>query len=203
MLNIVLADDHQVFREGLAKLFAADEDIHIVDMVGDGDALAKAIQDNEIDIAVMDVSMPGPGVLGICRQIEEFKLKTRVMVLTMHEEISLAKELLEHGASAFVLKRSAFHEIKEAISAIRQGERYASPSVATRLVGSPSAKPLSSRELEVVLLIADGLTNAEVADQLRISISTVQTHRARAMEKLNVRSGIELVRRLVENGLLR
>ncbi len=203
MINVILADDHEVFRQGLAKLFDADDEIITVESVGDGDSLIEYLKSEQIDIAVTDVSMPGPGVQGIVDQITKLRLKTKVLVLTMHEDISLAKNLLACGVSGFVLKHSAFHEIKEAIAAIYNGGRYASPSIASKLIGPPVNKPLTGRELEVVLLIADGLTNPLIAKELGISVNTVQTHRARAMEKLGARSGVELVRRLVEGGLLR
>ncbi len=204
MIRIVIADDHEIFREGLAQLFNSSDDVELVGLAEDGDSLLQLVSDFDVDVAVVDISMPGPGVSGICQQIANLGLNTKVVVLTMHQDARRAYQLIANGASGYVLKRNAFAELREALAAIMRGETFVSHLLANELVELMSGKTqaLSTRELQVVQLVARGDTNARIAATLDISIKTVQTHRARAMEKLDVHSAAELVRRLSELGLL-
>lgn len=204
MTRIAIADDHEIFREGLAQLFNASDEVELVGLAKDGDALLELVEQQEIDVAVVDISMPGPGVSAICKRIHDFGVGTKVVVLTMHQDARRAYQLLADGASGYVLKRNAFSELRDALAAIVRGETFVSQLLANELAKLMSGKTqtLSTRELQVVQLVAQGDTNARIAATLDISIKTVQTHRARAMEKLEVHSAAELVRRMSHLGLL-
>ena len=204
MLRIVLGDDHEVFRQGLAKLFEGHDDIQLVGHVSNGHELIELVKSEQTDIALVDVSMPGPGMCGICEAIEALSVPTKVIVLTMHEDATLAQEALAAGAHGFVIKRNAFREIQDALQCVQRGETFVSPTITARTMvpAGGGSQRLTVRELEVVRLVADGLSNQRIAKQLGISIKTVQTHRARAMEKLEVHSAAALVRRLADAGLL-
>ncbi len=204
MIRVAIADDHEIFREGLAQLFHASDEVELVGQAKDGDSLLELVQQQIVDIAIVDISMPGPGVSGICQQFEVLGLETKVVVLTMHQDARRAYQLIADGASGYVLKRNAFAELREALSAILRGETFVSQLLTNELAELMSGRTqtLSARELEVVRHVAQGDTNARIAATLDISIKTVQTHRARAMEKLDVHSAAELVRKLSELGLL-
>lgn len=203
MISVVLADDHEILRQGLVQLLRTLEDVEVLAEVSDGDQLLAEVTSRRPDVAVVDVSMPGPGVLGICQAIRERGLATKVVVLTMHQSADIARQLLGGGAAAYVLKKSALAELQTAIRSVVAGSSYVSPSLAAEVITSPDrAVRMTERELDVIRLIAQGNTNQRIARQLSISEKTVQTHRARAMEKLGVHSGPELVRRAIEIGLL-
>ena len=204
MITIVIADDHAIFRQGLLQLLGSDKRFSLLGEADNGTQLLELIDAIRPDVAIVDVSMDGPGVAGICQHVAKQELVTKVIVLTMHQSVSMARHLLSSGAVGYVLKKNAFDDLRTAIVRVGAGETFVSPALAVALIqnlGTHSAT-MTQRELEVVRLVASGHTNRRIARQLSISVKTVETHRARAMQKLDVHSAAELVRCAVNLGLI-
>ena len=210
-LRIFLADDHAVVREGLKALINAQESMIVVGEAGDGLTACERVALLRPDVVVMDVSMP---ILTGSQATARLKLEcpaVRVLALTVHEDKGYIRQLLAAGAAGYVLKRAASEELIHAIRAVAAGGVYLDPSMAAMVVGGFVRKPtsagtpggeLSERETEVVQQTAAGYSNKEIAASLELSIKTVETYRARAMEKLGLQSRAGLVRYAVQKGWL-
>lgn len=211
-LRVLLADDHAVVREGLKRLVESQADMHVVGEAADGrEAVDKALELGP-DIVVMDVSMGPVGGAQATRELRKRCPQTKVLALTVHEDRSYVQELLEAGAVGYVLKRAASDELIGAIRAVAAKGVYVDARVAGKLLssfGQVRATPvnvrgeLSERETEVMRLIAQGFTNKEISAQLSVSVKTVETYKARSMEKLGLRSRVDIVRLATERGWLR
>jgi two-component system response regulator NreC len=214
--RILLADDHAVLRAGLRLLIEAQADMVCVGEAGDGlETLARAEQ-LQPDLVLLDLSMPRLGGLAALPEIRRKAPQTRILVLTMHADEEYLRQCLKGGAAGYVLKQAADQELLLAIRAVMRDEVYIHPAMTRGLLGdlvdssrdlSGSGKPeraadLSDREAEVIIQVARGHTNQEIADQLSLSIKTVETYRARAMEKLGLTSRAELVRYALKRGWL-
>lgn len=213
-IRVLLVDDHAVLRAGLRALINAESDMEVVGEAGNGeDAIARA-RELRPDVVVMDIAMPKLNGLEATKRIVELGLPTKVLVLTMHSEEQYLTQVLQSGGMGYVLKRSADTELMEAIRTVYRGEAFLYPS-ATRLLvedylgkikGSQerdSLHELTEREREVLKLTVEGFSNQEIADKLIISPKTVDTYRARIMEKLNLHHRSELIRYALKKGLLR
>lgn len=210
-LQILLADDHAVVREGLKRLIEMQPDMKVIGEAADGrDAVDKAVKLSP-EVAVMDVSMGELNGVEATRRVRELCPRTKVLALTVHEDKSYLRELLDAGAVGYVLKRAAADELVRAIRAVASGGIYVDPRVAGKLlrtfVEPPSAAPdgnadLSERETAVMQLIAQGYTNKEIAAQLGVSVKTVETYKARSMDKLGLRSRVDIMRIATERGWL-
>lgn len=210
-LRVILADDHAIVREGLKRLIDAEADMVVVGEASDGaEAVDKAVR-LAPDVAVLDVSMGGVNGAEATRQVRASCPGTRILALTVHEDTSYLRELLDAGAYGYVLKRAASDELIRAIRAVAGGGVYVDPRVAGKLVSTlmpPRSTPaaalatLSEREAAVLRLIAQGYTNKEIAGQLGLSVKTVETYKARSMEKLGLRSRVDIVRTATERGWL-
>ena len=209
-LHILLADDHAIVREGLKRLIDAEGDMRVIGEAADGaEAIEKATRLCP-DVAVVDVSMGTVNGAEATRRIRAVCPNTRVLALTVHEDTSYLRELLDAGAAGYVLKRAAADELIRAIRAVASGGLYVDPRIAAKLVhtaapkaASPSAvAELSEREGAVLRFIAQGYTNKEIAAQLGLSVKTVETYKARSMEKLGLRSRVDIVRTATERGWL-
>ena len=212
-IKLVLADDHAVVRSGLRMLLQAQPDIEIVGEAETGQQALAQVRSLQPDIILMDIQMPGMNGIEATRQIKEAHADTAVLALTMHEDDQYFFEMLQAGASGYLPKRAAPDELVHAIRTVSRGEVFLYPSLATRLVqsylggegGDESAalvSDLTPREKEVLVLIAEGLTNPEIADQLVISVKTVDRHRENIMRKLNLHSRIDLVKYALRHGLI-
>jgi len=210
-LRIFLADDHAVVREGLKRLIDAAPDMEVIGEAADGrEAVEKALI-AQPDIVVVDVSMPELNGPAVAVQLKRTSPKIAILALTVHEDKSYLRELLEAGASGYVLKRAAADELIHAIRSVAAGGLYVDPHIAAKLVSSfvlPKAKfsstaELSDRESAVLRLIAQGHSNKEIANQLSVSVKTVETYKARSMEKLGLRSRVDIIRTASERGWLR
>lgn len=210
-LRVLLADDHVVVREGLKRLIECEPDMEIVGEASDGgDAIVQASQLCP-DIAIVDVSMGEINGAEAARRLREVCPKTKVLALTVHEDKSYLRELLDAGASGYVLKRAAGDELIGAIRSVASGGVYVDPRIAAKLVSTfveprSGARPtleLSHRETAVLRLIAEGYTNKEIASQLGLSVKTVETYKSRSMEKLGLRSRVDIVRTAGERGWLK
>lgn len=207
MIRLILADDHQILLQGLSTLLQSVNDIEIVGQATNGTDTLKLIRREEPDIAVIDISMPGLNGLEVTRKVQEQGLKTRMILLTIHREALTAYKALKTGALGYVLKDTAFDELLNAVRSVYAGNRFITPSVAGELfdlqsTGNANRPSLTKRETEVLGLIASGLTNREISVQLFISIKTVETHRSKIMQKLDLHRTADLVRYAVREKLV-
>jgi len=208
-LRILLADDHRMVREGLRMLVAAQADMEVVGEAGNG-RMAIALTDKLLpDVVVMDVSMPDVNGLQATGALRAAHPNVRVLALTRHSEGGYVQQLLHAGASGYVLKQSASEDLVRAIHAVADGYTYLDPAIADDALARPgrrlpgrafTGKNLSSREEEVLRLVAWGLLAKEIAARLEISIKTVEAHKANAMSKLGLTSRIDIVRYAVVRG---
>lgn len=209
-IRILLADDHAVVRAGLRMLLGADAELQIVGEAETGAEALRLAAELEPDVVLMDISMPDLNGIEATRRIKAAHPDIAVLALTMHEDDQYFFEMLAAGASGYVPKRAAPNDLITAIHAVQQGGVFLFPSVARALVqdylqrsaSGSNFDPLTEREREVLILIAQGRSNQEIADQLVISIKTVNRHRENIMTKLNLHSRVELVRYALEKGLI-
>ena len=208
-IRILIADDHGVVAEGLKQLVEAEADMQAVALVGDGREAVQQARDTQPDVVLMDLSMPELNGADATRAILQRDPKCRVIVLSMYAQREYVRRALKAGAAGYVVKRSAAKEVVEAIRAVHAGQRYLSPRVADVVLedysddkqDDPLAR-LSAREREVLQLLAEGRTGAEIAQRLSLSQKTVETYRARLVEKLGIRDLAGLVRFAIQRGLV-
>ena len=209
-LRVLIADDHGVLRAGLRALLKTEEDLQVVDEAADGETALRLASRLRPDIVLLDLSMPGPGGIEVTRKLKEMLPATRVLILTVHEDETLLREALKAGASGYIIKRAVESELINAIHAVSRGEIYVHPAMTRWLLQEPApAAPkrrdpatLTPREIEVLRLIVQGHTNSQIAEVLRLSVRTIESHRANLMGKLGLQSRVELVRYAVKNKLL-
>ena len=211
-LRIFLADDHTVMREGLKSLVNAQSDMDVVGEADDGRDTLQKVRELQPDVLIVDVSMPGLNGIQVTERLRRTCQKVTVLVLTAHDDNGYLRQLLEVGASGYVLKKAAADELINAIRVVAAGGVYLDPSLAGKVVGGylgnrrpgkPQSNDISEREAEVLRLVAWGYTNKEVASYLRISVKTVETHKANIMQKLDLKSRVEMVRYALRQGWLR
>jgi len=205
----LIADDHSVVAEGLRHLVEAERDIEVVACVADGREAVQQARDTQPDVVLMDLSMPELNGADATRAILERDPKCRVIVLSMYSQREYVRRALKAGAAGYVVKRSAAKEVVEAIRAVHAGQRYLSPRVADVVLEDYSDEKqddpltrLSAREREVLQLLAEGRTGAQIAERLSLSQKTVETYRARLVEKLGIRDLAGLVRFAIQRGLV-
>jgi two-component system response regulator NreC len=209
-LRVLIADDHGVLRAGLRALLRTEESLQVVDEAADGDTALRLASRLRPDIVLLDLSMPGPGGIEVTRKLKEMLPATHVLILTVHEDETLMREALEAGASGYIIKRAVESELISAIHAVSRGEIYVHPAMTKWLLKEPAPvapkkrdpAALTPREIEVLRLIVQGHTNSQIAEVLRLSVRTVESHRANLMGKLGLQSRVELVRYAVKNKLL-
>jgi DNA-binding NarL/FixJ family response regulator len=210
--KVLLADDHEVVRSGLRAVLDGEHDIEVVAEAGDGaEAVEKAIA-NEVDLAILDVSMPRLTGLQAAAELLRRRPETRILILSVHDSEQYFFEALKVGASGYVLKTAANRDLVAACRASMRGEPFLYPGAVTALVRDYLERirrgetvpedPLTPRELEVVKLIAEGYTSDEIAATLVISRKTVDHHRARILDKLGMRNGSEVTRYAIRRGLI-
>jgi DNA-binding NarL/FixJ family response regulator len=211
-LRIFLADDHAVVREGLKSLIDAQPDMEVTGEAEDGNAACERVPELRPDVVIMDVSMPGMSGALATERLRQTCPQVKVLALTVHEDKGYLRQLLEAGAAGYVLKRAAAEELIRAIRTVAGGGVYLDPAMAATVVGGFVRKPagkgmpqgadLSDRETEVVRLVAAGHSNKEIAGQLGLSVKTVETYKARSLEKLGLSSRSDLVSYAVQRGWL-
>lgn len=209
-IRILVADDHTVVRSGLCRLLEDEADLEVVGVASTGAEAVELAGSLMPDVVLMDLTMPEVDGVEATRVILARVPATRVLALTMHEERAFVDRVLEAGAAGYLLKRAADTELINAIRAVHRGEAYVDPAVVrpvlaeylhARGAGPPRAA-LSPREQEVLRLVAWGYTAKEIAERLSVSVKTVESHKARMMEKLGLRTRAELVRHAMGEGLL-
>lgn len=212
-IRLLLADDHAVVRSGLRLLLEAQPDLAIVGEAENGEEAIRRTAELRPDVVLMDIEMPGMNGIEAARRIKAQSPRTSVLALTMYEDDQYFFEMLRAGASGYVPKRAAPDELASAIRAVSRGEVFIHPSLAGRLVQDylqrrdvevqeQATGDLTPREQEVLTLIAQGLSNNEIADQLVISAKTVDRHRENIMRKLNLHSRVDLVKYALRKGLI-
>lgn len=210
-LRILLAEDHQVMREGLRMIVNGEASMEVVGEADTGAAAVALVQQLRPDVVVMDISMPTVNGLRATQILKTLLPDTRILILSRHTDSSYVQQLLRSGAKGYVLKRSASGELIRAIRRVAAGQSYLDPAVTEQVVGTiaggsvvadSATKPLSRREEDVLRLIALGFLSREIALHLRISIKTVETHKANAMGKMGLKNRIDIVRYAMLRGWL-
>lgn len=212
VVRIVLADDHQVVRQGLRSLLEAEPDFQVIGETGDGLEAKLLVERLKPNVLVTDLMMPGLNGLELARQIASRHSTTRVVILSMHANEAYVMEALRNGATGYVLKESGAPDLILAVRAAASGQRFLSPPLSERAIESyiqkaeggavDSYETLTPREREVLQLAAEGHSNAEIAARLSISPRTAETHRGNLMRKLGLQGQTELIRYALRKGVL-
>ncbi|MHB1418436.1 MAG: response regulator transcription factor [Bacillota bacterium] len=211
-IRIILVDDHAVLRSGLKMLLNSQNDMIVVGEAATGEEALALSHEIEADVLVLDLTLPGMSGLEVLARLQRETPGVRVLVLTMHDDEGYLRGVLKEGASGYILKKAADVELLSAIRAVHQGEVFLDHSMARVLVKDlygesnkvkPNANlPLSERENEILRCVAMGFTNMQIANQLAISVKTVESHKAHIREKLNLYNRSDLVRYAIQHGLL-
>jgi two-component system, NarL family, response regulator NreC len=209
LIRIVIVDDHAVVRSGLKLLLDGQEDLEVVGEAGDARTAVFEVRAQKPDVVLMDVVMPsGSGIEATPAVLKEAP-DAKVLILSMQDDPAYVREAFAAGASGYVLKEAADAELVAAVREVAAGQRYVHPALGARLVAAEADEraraeedPLSEREHEILRLLALGHTNQEIANQLYLSVRTVETHRAHIMQKLRISTRAELVRYALERGVL-
>ncbi len=208
--SVLLADDHPIVRHGLRDLLNAEADFRVVDAVDDGAAAVQRAMEDDIQLAILDVTMPRMTGLQAARELSRRRPELRILMLSMHENEQFLFEALRAGASGYVLKTAADRDLVAACRATMRGETFLYAGAVTNLVrdyldrarDQDDVDPLTPRELEVLKLVAEGHTSDEIAELLVISRKTVDRHRANMLEKLGMRDRVDLTRYAIRRGLI-
>ena len=214
MIRILVADDHCMVRQGLRRMIEDHDDLTVVAEAADFTGVFKALAGTPVDVAVLDLSMPGLGGIRATEEIRQRCPRTKVLILTMHADVEYVRSAMLAGAKGYLTKTAVDRALLEAIRTVHRGQNYVDPSIGFDLVAEMSAKReiearaagarplLSPREEEVLRLLAQGHTNQGAADQLCVGVKTVETYRARLVQKLRLRRRADLVRYALETGIL-
>ncbi|MDH3272162.1 MAG: response regulator transcription factor [Gemmatimonadota bacterium] len=211
-LRVVIADDHGVVRQGIRGVLEEIDGLEVVGEAGDGDEALRMVEELGPDVVILDVNMPGKTGLEVASTLRDEGHPAGVLILTMHDDPEYVLQAVRSGAHGYVLKDAPPADLREAVQAVHAGREYFTARVTQQLsVGlrqeiedeqvRSRLESLTPRELEVLLHVAEGLTNREIGDKLEISPRTVETHRERVMDKLRIRTVAGLTRFVVENGL--
>ena len=212
-IRVFLADDHLILREGIRSLLGKVSDIEVVGEAGEGGETVAKVEQLVPDVVLMDITMPGMSGLEATRQITQKYPRVKVLILTIHETNQYLSQMLQAGASGYVVKTTAASELISAIRAVHQGDVYLYPSITRMLVEDYlqreeggeeriSYEGLTNREREILMYIAEDKKNKEIADLLGISVRTVQAHRTNLMDKLGAHDRTELVKYAISKGII-
>ena len=214
VIKVLLADDHAILRSGLSRLLGEEKDIEVVGEASDGREAIQKAQELDPDIVLMDIGMPVMNGMEATKQIKKRNRDIKVLVLTMHDNEEYLFQVLQAGASGYVLKKAADDDLVNAIHIVYRGDCFLYPSAAKMVVEdylekvkqghepTTSFDNLTDREKEILTMVAEGYTNREIAEALFISVKTVETHKSNIMEKLNLHKRAELVRYAIRKGML-
>jgi DNA-binding NarL/FixJ family response regulator len=214
MIRVLLADDHALMRRGIRDLLEGDKEIEVVGEAADGREATQLTQKLKPDVLIMDLTMPELNGLDAIRHIRKDCPEVELLVFSMHDSEELIREVFSAGARGYVLKSDAALYLIDAVRSLAEGKPFFTPRISEAILhsltavgshpqGEPSAKgPLSSREREILQLLAENKSNKEIATRLGISVRTVETHRRSVMQKLNANSIVELVHYAIRNGIV-
>ncbi|MFV1988707.1 MAG: response regulator [Gemmatimonadota bacterium] len=211
-LRVVIADDHTVVRQGIRGVLEEVVGLEVVAEAGDGEEALALVAEHAPDVVVLDVNMPGKTGLEVTKALREEAIPVRILILSMHDDPEYVLQAVRAGADGYVLKDVSPAELRDAVVAVHEGREYFTARVTQQLgVGlrkeieeeqlRTRVDSLTNREMEVLLLVAEGLTNRAIGDRLEISPRTVETHRERVMGKLRIRTVAGMTRFVVEHGL--
>jgi DNA-binding NarL/FixJ family response regulator len=206
-VRLLLVDDHALFRAGVSSMLNARADIEVVGEAGSAEEALEVVRGRTADVALLDIGLPGMGGIALAERLRQHQPRMKVCMLSMHRDEEYLQRALKAGATGYVLKECSVDELAVAIQAVARGDTFISPRLSHLLVGSflataPDAAALTARQLEVLTLLAQGLSAKEVAFKLDLSTKTVETHRAQLMERLGLRSLAALVLYAVRHGLI-
>jgi len=209
IIRIIIADDHSFLREGIKKTIQDEIDMKIVGEASNANDAMNIIRELEPDVTIMDISMPGKSGLDVLKDLKAMKKKYRILILSMHPEDRFAIRALKAGAAGYLTKESAPDELVKAIRTVLTGRKYVSKALAEKLADILSDdmdkmphEQLSDREYDVFIKIASGKKAVDIAAELSISVHTVNTYRARILEKLSMSSNVELTQYAMHNNLI-
>jgi len=209
MINVLIADDHALIREGLKKTLSGETDMTLIGAANNIAELFKKLEQLVVNIVLLDITMPGESGLDALKELRQKYPQIPVLILSFHPEQRFAVRALKAGASGYITKQSATEELVLAIRKIVSGGKYVSASLAEELAteldmqsGKLPHETLSDREFQVMRLIAAGKKSSEIAEELAVTMSTVNTYRMRIFEKMNIQSNVELARYALEHGLI-
>lgn len=212
MIDIVLAEDHHVVRQGLRALLEKEPDFRIIGEAADGPEAVDLVRNRDPDVLILDLMMPGINGIEVTRQVRSFSSRTRIIILSMYDNVAYVLETLKKGADGYVLKGSPVGDLVKGVREVMEGRRYLSPPLSDQAVSAymklsevstlDPYETLTTREREVLRLAAEGLSNSDIADRLSISPRTVEVHRAHMMKKLGLRNQTHLVRYAIQRGIL-
>lgn len=208
-MKIIIVDDHELIREGLKKVTARESDIEVIGEASDSDELFQLLDKYEVDIVLLDISLPGRSGIDIITDIKVQAPNTKILILTMHPEDRFAVQALRAGASGYITKNNASKSLVGALRKINDGRKYISSNLAEQLATElemnyekPLHESLSTREFEVMRLIVQGKAVKDIANMLSISVNTVASYRARILEKMKMKSNAEMIRYAVEKKIM-
>jgi DNA-binding NarL/FixJ family response regulator len=209
MIRIMIADDHTIVREGLKQILEDIPDLVVVDEAKNGEEVIAKVGMKDIDIIVLDISLPGRSGLDVLRQLKHRKPGLPVLILSMYPEEQYAVRSIRAGASGYLTKESASTELVEAIRTVARGRKYITSSLAERLafqievdMDKPLHELLSDREYQVMCMIASGKTVKEIAKMLSLSVKTISTHRSRILRKMNMENNAQLTHYAIKQNLV-
>jgi len=208
-IGVFLTDDHTVVRQALAEMIAKEPDFEVVGQCGDGLKVAEQVLATKPDVLVLDIIMPGLNGLDICRELTKRVSGLAVLILSMHNDEEFVIRALQNGASGYLTKEADNGQLLQALRTVFRGELYLAPGISRNVltrIGRGRTDPyerLTTRERQVLQLIAEGKTNREAADTLGLAVKTVDTHRTRLMRKLNIHDQTTLVKYALRKGIIR
>jgi len=207
-IKIVIADDHELFRKGLAELLRKHEDIKIVKNVADGLEFMELINSNvEVDIVLLDITMPNMDGFKVLKEMKAIESNVKAIVISMHNDGNYIAKCAKNGAYGYLLKNTDEEELTLAIRTVYKGRKYFGPGISEKMINfmstlSVSADILSNKETEVLTLISEGFTTKEIAAKLFVSSRTIETHRANILKKLEVKNTAELIKKAAKINLI-
>jgi len=209
LIKVIIVDDHLIVREGLKQIISDTSDISVVAEASNGQEAINKIRNNDCDVMLLDISMPGRSGLEILKEVKNEFPKLSILILTMHPEEQYAVRVLRAGASGYLTKESAPDELIEAIRKVSDGGKYISSTLAEKLAfnlevdtGKPFHQTLSDREFEVMCMISSGKTVTEIADEMSLSVKTISTYRTRILDKMRMKTNAELTYYSIKNDLV-
>ena len=209
-MKVLVVDDHAVVREGLKRILTREPSIRVVAEAEDGASALALAGETDLDVVILDISMPGRSGLETLQELKRRWPKLGVLVLSMHPEDQYAVRVLREGADGYLGKESAAEELMTALRKVHSGGKYVSPTLAERLAltvergfEGPPHDRLSTREFQVMVLLAEGKTVSQIGNELRLSVKTISTYRARILEKMGMRNNAELMHYAIEEGIVK
>lgn len=209
MINILIADDHSVVRKGIKQILSEESDLQVLGEASNNDEIISQLNDKNWDLIILDITMPGKSGLDSIIEIKQKKPEIKILILSMHPEEEIAISAIKNGADGYLNKESVPGELLRAIRKVVSGGKYISNALAESMILSlqsdPAKKPhesLSEREFQVLCMLASGSTLTEIAGKLDLSIKTISTYRTRILEKMNLKSNVDITHYAIKNKLV-